>query len=59
MGKKMICTISHRQTFPGGGFKEYTAGQVYDVSDIVDLAHFKPEAAPAFPAKTEEVKDNG
>lgn len=55
---KVICTTSHRQPLPKGGFKRYTAGEDYDTEkddiDVNALANFKPADGKAIPKPAAE-----
>lgn len=54
-----ICKVSHERDIPGGGFRRFTAGEVYKRDDIPgdpETEYFEPPARPSAKKKTEEVK---
>lgn len=44
--KKHVCTISHHDDLPSGGFKAYEAGQVYEFDKEPCQRYFTPYMEP-------------
>lgn len=53
---KLKCTVSHRITTEGGGYKDYTAGEIYDLPDEYEAwPYFEPVDSASSP-QVEKVK---
>lgn len=48
---KLKCTVSHRITTEGGGYKDYVAGQIYDLPDEYEAWPYFDPAEKVKPKK--------